>query len=243
MNIRKWISDKILLIIIFFSGFGAAITIFVIAFGFAEIDFPLSNLLAQWMIAATALIGVILLWKTLSASRAMVSEAQKTTSAAEQTVEETRRIGQSQTRAYLTVSPHGYFSDERSEENLKFGIEIKNSGNSPAFVEHIEFGLCQTDNIGNLSVEDTGITPMIVSSDFPIGANENHFAYVHFAQPDHEILEQISNGEVYALAFGKVSYRDVFDELHYCRFFYQSTGSNFGNAHSNRKMPSHNDSD
>jgi len=77
------------------------------------------------VIAALTFVGLIVLWQTLRATRATLIEAEKAT-------HETRRIGEAQTRAYLSVIG-GEFSLERAlPMTLPIMILIHNSGNSPA---------------------------------------------------------------------------------------------------------------
>lgn len=89
--------------------------------------------------AATVLItqiGLLMIWRTLHHTRRaadyakdMVLEAQKTTIAADQSVEVARQIGEAQTRAYLHCSGAKY---KRNKDHVSAILEIENIGNSPA---------------------------------------------------------------------------------------------------------------
>jgi hypothetical protein len=84
---------------------------------------------ASWVTVGLTGAGVVLLWLTLLATRGMLTEARRTTRAAEDTVTETRRIGEAQVRAYLTPK-HVEVSLNNGCPMLHYSIA--NSGNSPA---------------------------------------------------------------------------------------------------------------
>lgn len=87
--------------------------------------------MAKWsllMFGITA-IGVGYIAMTLHATRSTLKEAERTTAAANRTVDETRRIGEAQVRAYLTYE-NARFQYGGDEARLSF--EIHNSGQSPA---------------------------------------------------------------------------------------------------------------
>jgi hypothetical protein len=98
---------------------------------------------AFWMFAASVAsvlltaVGVGLILRTLyhtkraaDYARDMVVEARSTTVAAERAVAETKRIGEAQVRAYLSVTSCGIERLEGSFANLR--MMVKNSGQSPA---------------------------------------------------------------------------------------------------------------
>lgn len=82
------------------------------------------------------LVSLALIWRTLIHTRRaadyakeMVVEAQKTTIAADQSVEVARQIGEAQTRAYLHCASAKY---KRNKDQVSATLNIENIGNSPA---------------------------------------------------------------------------------------------------------------
>lgn len=73
--------------------------------------------------------GVFLVWRTLLSAREGVKEAKRAADAAENTVIETRRVGQAQVRAYLACES-GSYSIEGSRATI--WPKFYNSGQSPA---------------------------------------------------------------------------------------------------------------
>lgn len=97
---------------------------------------------AFWMLIATGAtviltgVGVVLIWRTLLYTRQAavhageaVVEAGNATKAAQDAVEETRRIGEAQVRAYLTCVGGEFLVSARL---LKLRLRVKNTGQSPA---------------------------------------------------------------------------------------------------------------
>lgn len=87
--------------------------------------------MAKWallMFVVTG-IGVGYLALTLHTTKETLEEAARTTEAANRTVDETRRIGEAQVRAYLTFE-NAQFNYGNTDIRLEF--EIHNSGQSPA---------------------------------------------------------------------------------------------------------------
>ena len=130
---------------------------------------------AQWVMALTGVgalilsaLAVWLLKKTLEATRlaathaeGVLDEARRTTSAAEATVAETKRIGEAQTSAYLYVDDTDCGQLALGEEAVTVSINIRNYGQSPAknvFVE-IECSIRPRWRGGKLS----GVHPIVIS--------------------------------------------------------------------------------
>ncbi|MGK2740823.1 hypothetical protein ACSHT0_07990 [Tepidicaulis sp. LMO-SS28] len=108
-------------------------------------DLAAQENVAKWTLLTALLtgVGVYLIWRTLSytaeaadfAARTL-KEAEKATKAANLTVDETRRIGEAQVRAYLTIKEVSVsFERINIKENtlyMKITVSVKNSGASPA---------------------------------------------------------------------------------------------------------------
>lgn len=84
--------------------------------------------------------GVLLIKWTLDATReaggyaeGMLQEAKRATSAAQDTVTETRRIGEAQVRAYLSVNHEVKFSNIEANKRHIMGMTISNTGQTPAY--------------------------------------------------------------------------------------------------------------
>ena len=79
--------------------------------------------------------GVFLVWHTLDASRAAGREAKRAADAAEQQIAETRRIGEAEVRAYISIKTaviaftHDFMPGEAYPQ---IQISIQNTGQSPA---------------------------------------------------------------------------------------------------------------
>lgn len=109
-------------------------------------DLILGDGIAQWVMALTGLgalllsaLAVWLLKGTLEATRlaakhteVMLAEAEKTTAAAEQTLAETKRLGEIQTSAYLYVDDTDCGEMTFGEDSVSVCINFKNYGQSPA---------------------------------------------------------------------------------------------------------------
>jgi len=79
--------------------------------------------IAQWSMTVLSAIAVYLLWKTLTAS-------QQTLDTTREMMQDARKIGQAQVRAYLSIKIAKAFIDEK--DGIVFEIEVQNTGNSPA---------------------------------------------------------------------------------------------------------------
>lgn len=98
---------------------------------------------AAWVMAILTAVGIFLIWRTLIHTRdaarsaqGMLKEAQKTTLAAEKTIEIERDIGQAQTRAYIHINNAIVKWKEHTGSGYgtspEFTISVTNTGNSPA---------------------------------------------------------------------------------------------------------------
>ncbi len=113
----------------------------------AEYDLKAQQDMAEWAfgmlivtcwLAGITLLGVLFVWRTLSATKQTLIEAEKTTAAAVKTYETTRDIGEAQVRAYVYCENAAF---EITKNELKVFVVIRNAGQSPAINVSIEGGL------------------------------------------------------------------------------------------------------
>ena len=83
---------------------------------------------------AATVIGLVFIKRTLDATRAAVKEAGDATEAAREAVKETSRVGEAQTRAYLSVVRADFHFARRGKSGLPFDLTLQfhNSGGTPA---------------------------------------------------------------------------------------------------------------
>lgn len=93
-----------------------------------------SMAIAAWAMALITAVGAAIALATLIFVIATVSEARRSADAAEKAVEETRRIGQAQVRAYLMATPLSIEPTYHPEDwhHVKVRVGFRNSGQSPA---------------------------------------------------------------------------------------------------------------
>lgn len=130
---------------------------------------------AQWAMAILTLIGVgisgwavLLLKRTLDATRAAVREAQKATIAAQDATAVTRDIGQSQVRAYMGIDTCK-MGINLANSGIVFDITVKNSGNSPC--KNLEISACIV-----FSYDEPGMQSLANGSPIWVGAPLADFA-------------------------------------------------------------------
>lgn len=88
--------------------------------------------ISAWAVTILTLIGIILLFQTLVYTRRTLDEARETAKAANKTIKVTRKIGEAQTRGYLSIIDK--FTDiSKTDEGANFNVRIswKNMGLSP----------------------------------------------------------------------------------------------------------------
>lgn len=92
---------------------------------------------AGWIATVATIVGVALIARTLSVTQSTLKEAKAATEAANRTVDETKRIGEAQARAYVQVDGGRFWffrQDEipKSETSLHVEVDIVNTGQTPA---------------------------------------------------------------------------------------------------------------
>ncbi|MGI9434328.1 MAG: hypothetical protein ACR2Q4_05800 [Geminicoccaceae bacterium] len=98
-------------------------------------DYALAVAAIAGIQAFLTFVGIILVWRTLAATKRATSAAAKAAKAAEEAVGVTREIGEKQTRAYVNlilanvtgITPNG---------EMRFNVTVANGGQSPA----VDFG-------------------------------------------------------------------------------------------------------
>lgn len=81
------------------------------------------------MVILTGL-ATFLVWRTVIYTKGVLDEAKKATTAANRTVDETRQIGEAQSRAYITATD--ILIKEQSNGSANMFFDIINKGSSPA---------------------------------------------------------------------------------------------------------------
>ena len=102
------------------------------------------------VIAGLTFIGLIVLWKTLRATQATLTEAENTTKAAIETTEVTRQIGEASEAAYLGIEKVEiqFVANDDNEDpermNIFLYVTVRNRGQTPAYRPRysIEGGTC-----------------------------------------------------------------------------------------------------
>jgi len=101
-------------------------------------DLAAQNTMALWtMVVGIAAVislgvttaGVIAVWRTLEQTRKAVEATSAGTQAMQEAAQQAERIGQAQTRAYISVSGAEYIHEKR---DLFIEVRLKNTGQSPA---------------------------------------------------------------------------------------------------------------
>jgi hypothetical protein len=88
------------------------------------------------------LVGVFFLYFTMLYTRRTLEQARETNRAAWEAVNESREVGNAQTRAYLWfIDNKGRSFFKNRTGKLNYSVKVKNFGNTPAIVSKIETGL------------------------------------------------------------------------------------------------------
>ena len=187
--------------------------------GRAESDLDAQQAMALWaklMTLASVLglgvttIGVYLVWGTLDQTRAA-------TSAAQDAVSVTREIGQAQTRAYVSINHSAVFESIRSQQSHVMGMEIVNSGQTPAY--DVSFA-------ASLFVERADFIPdesFWIQHDFDKNGQNSHLpngSPIRVAGDiflEHLVAMNIHAGHHTIFAACHLTYTDVFKQKHTTR--------------------------
>lgn len=144
--------------------------------------------------------GMWLLWKTLKATRAAVTEAQEATRAAQDAVIVTKDAAERQLRAYVNVSA----AQSRWSPTLRALIEIKNSGQTPGY------------DLTHWTATGFGTSDRADFSDDPprqasvLGAGGTQTTETPVAPGNGTIHEAFRSGSVTMFVWGRIDYRDAF---------------------------------
>ena len=174
---------------------------------------------AALFISSTTLtaIGIWLLYMTLSATQQTLIEAGKTTDAANRTIEETRRIGEAQVRAYLSCTGASFII---SGQMCKLGIDIQNFGQSPAR-EATVFGAVIAPNVNSKNSDDIFLRSNTNSFElFEIAATMMGNGTLLFPLPfGADVCRSLVAGDLILAAECQVNWMDVFDRWQTIDFY------------------------
>jgi hypothetical protein len=173
--------------------------------------------------ALLSLIGVFLIGMTLHytkraamAADSMLLEAKAATTVAEKSASDTLKIGQAQTRAYVSVSELSLEWTNEKDSITKFEFIILNSGSSPAFGASTFSGVAVVDPAGHhktvgidafrdlLNADGLTAQPSIIPS------RGNNKVMIDRVISPHEVA-RLENGEIDIFGYTYTKYRDVFD--------------------------------
>lgn len=189
--------------------------------------------LAAWAGIVLSAVGVMLIWKTLVASRQTLREAENATKAAFKSVEVTREIGEAQVRAYLSVPDVVLdWSDDNTLSKVKF--IIKNAGQSPAMKVSIDSLISVVEPAGfhhTIGTEEfrngfRNVLKATPSGNIPSGGTRK--TMVGPAQtPTSLQIERWKRLELDIFGYVYIKYNDVFGKeqfVEYCtRFIFEET--------------------
>jgi hypothetical protein len=170
---------------------------------------------ALWMVVISGgqlgltLIGIMLVWKTLQATKDAVREAEAATKAAQAAVEVTKSSAESQLRAYVfpkcaTVIESGIY------QNIVVHVTIKNYGQTPARCGRIRAAIfvCEEMEFRNEAEQNPG-DPVLDGEFAPGGEYTIELRRVGFTQTEL-IMMQAKHKLLYA--HGTIVYIDAFGE-------------------------------
>lgn len=162
-----------------------------------------SDTLAQWIMAVFTVVAVVIIWRTLAATREMVRDTK-------QMAVDTREIGEAQVRPYLYVDT---IEATFNKDVITGRIQIANSGSSPALnLEAVTMWGSGTDGFDQTwlkfekPAKPAALHPQAKTwSPFNTSKEANPFSFLN---PDH--IRRIVSGEADFWLFGQVEYYDVF---------------------------------
>lgn len=102
------------------------------------------NSMTDWLMVGLTALATLLVWRTVIYTKGVLDEAKKATTAANRTVDETRRIGEAQVRAYLSITRA---KCTIGEGKIEIPFRIKNNGQSPAHQIKICAKLCTSNSL------------------------------------------------------------------------------------------------
>lgn len=150
-----------------------------------------SDTLAQWIMAIFTVVAVVVIWRTLVATREMVRDTKQMTINAQQ-------IGEAQVRAYIrcskvTCKPPG---KNKQDDLFSLLVELQNFGQSPASIVQLLVGIelmrfdgtragkpIQINSPTDPAMAPQGVTTAMLSFGYAIGAADevrNSKAYMRF---------------------------------------------------------------
>lgn len=166
-----------------------------------------------WTSAATVVltaVGVILIWRTLKATRDAVKEAEKATVAAQEAVNVTHEIGGRQLRAYL-----GFIGIESqlapNEAFVRVAVNFKNTGQTPARRVRIRMGSFIKTAKNQPFVINCSDKEAMPSGPTDLGAGEAVSCSLNITRENFDVAAgTTASGEGMFLIVMSVRYEDVF---------------------------------
>jgi|GEM_PF-1321084 len=177
-----------------------------------------------WMnVAAIATViftawGAFLLWRTLIATQ--------------ETVAITRRIGEAQTRAYMTTSgAEAVYRDGQ----LHVTVHAQNTGQSPALAVRTQtFIAIEPDPFDPVWLEDK----LDVEMKSDVGAGQHIFLQAEGPeQPDNYLIASITLNSWKVWVYATILYDDVFERPHTTRCCYEMEYKSGANKYAGKIMP------
>jgi len=177
---------------------------------------------AQWVMAGTGIAALIISAWAVWLLKATLAATRDAVRAADDAVLETRRIGEAQVRAYVSVGVKiksaGILPDGKEHFNLE--VTCKNLGQSLGWVT-IRMAAVVTDNPANIS-EESFHSLIPETSILPHSDGTTVITMVGFPT---EVTQQVRDSKLrMAIAF-RGTYRDVFGQTHDINTGFMTTGS------------------
>ena len=182
---------------------------------------------AQWLMALASFYALYLLGRTLQETKNTVIEAQRSADAAENTVKVTQKASENQLRAYLAPTPH--VTEESSGDMRPYcSVEIKNCGSTPAYNvwgyidgflaygtrEEIETEVDQWEISESLSHKGIVYPGMTINVNAFLGS-----------PLDANTRKDVASGCAWMCFFGRLVYKDAFNNPRYLTFRYLFGGT------------------
>jgi hypothetical protein len=166
-------------------------------------------MIASFLSVGVTAVGVVFVKQTLDATRAAVNEAENATAAARNTINVTQDLGRRQLRAYIDIKNGAFRVGPAGKGRLRVRVEFANFGQTPArdvrfwvrinWFKPGEFTFTEPDNPG---MERGIISPGNIAVWYD-GIN---------VDDDDLAAKAINAGAMVAMTWGRVTYRDIFDD-------------------------------
>jgi len=180
-----------------------------------------------WWGTVLTFIGVLLLWLTLIQTRAAVVQAKLATDVAQAAVEETRRIGEAQARAYIAIESA---VSRYGGSDLIVDLTIRNCGATPAHHIRIRSEYIHID--GSHDTITTRVKPLGAGESDKVSVQWGEFIINEESQAARRAAGLVSKappgGVKISRFWGQIEFSDVFNATRVTRiieFIYIGNGS------------------